>query len=702
MTLRALIFGFLGAIAICAITYFNDYVIDSTFLVGSFLPLALVGFLILFLITVNPLLQKVRPNWSFRGSELAVITGLSLVACGIPSSGHYRNFTAVIMMPHHEVKVQPGWQFSEATQEKIAAAQEKAGGEGEQKEIKDVVDYLPERMLADPEGLDPFVEGMARGDDLISLQEIPWETWSETLTFWLPTILALWIALLGLSLVVHSQWSNNEHLPYPIARVLEALFPSQGDKNPSPLLSSRIFWVGLGVVLFIHFNNFLHLHEVSFVRIPLDSLNFRNFLNKMPQEFITQHSLSTTLHIHLYFSAIAIAYFLPKDISFSVGAGPIIFGIVSAILLMYGVSVQGDGIYSPASFFQVGAFFGIMLMVLYTGRFFYANVLRRALGFGKGVSNEKDAPIHAVWGARVFMAGTLLFMAHLGLTGLDWQLIVIYTICLVTTFLVLSRILAETGAFTVQIMWSPAALIVSILGVEALGPQIFFILILATFVLMADPREAIMPFIVNGLKLGEMRRIKVGKMAMVMGLVIVVCLGVGLVTTLFWQYNYGQQTFTGWTADVATVKPGSDTLQVQQTLEAQGKLAEAGTVSGWQRFGDISPKGGVLFAFGLGITLVVLFSFARLRFTWWPIHPIAFAMILGWPGYKMAASFLIGWLLKMAVTKYGGEKGYTQLKPLIIGLLAGELLGAFLPAVIAMVYFFITGQKLDIEPVLPT
>ena len=37
---------------------------------------------------------------------MALIT----TACAIPSSGLFRSFTAVLMMPHHYERVKPGWQ----------------------------------------------------------------------------------------------------------------------------------------------------------------------------------------------------------------------------------------------------------------------------------------------------------------------------------------------------------------------------------------------------------------------------------------------------------------------------------------------------------------------------------------------------------------------------------------------------------------
>ena len=59
---------------------------------------------------------------------------------------------------------------------------------------------------------------------------------------------------------------------------------------------------------------------------------------------------------------------------------------------------------------------------------------------------------------------------------------------------------------------------------------------------------------------------------------------------------------------------------------------------------------------------------------------------------RLAASFLIGCLLKAAVTKYGGAKLYQTLKPLMIGLICGDVLAQVVPTIIAPIYFFATNM----------
>jgi hypothetical protein len=58
----------------------------------------------------------------------------------------------------------------------------------------------------------------------------------------------------------------------------------------------------------------------------------------------------------------------------------------------------------------------------------------------------------------------------------------------------------------------------------------------------------------------------------------------------------------------------------------------------------------------------------------------------------LATSFLIGCLLKAAVTHYGGATIYQKLKPLALGLVAGEALAGIITVLIGAIYYWLTGD----------
>ena len=69
-----------------------------------------------------------------------------------------------------------------------------------------------------------------------------------------------------------------------------------------------------------------------------------------------------------------------------------------------------------------------------------------------------------------------------------------------------------------------------------------------------------------------------------------------------------------------------------------------------------------------------------------------FLLWQNYPGGVMAASFLLGWLIKTLVTKFGGARSYQQFKPLMVGLIAGDLLAGVIVFLVGTGVYAITGQ----------
>jgi len=673
VTFRALLLGLFGAAGICGFTYFNDVIMRQTRLVGNNMPIPVYGGLILFLLLINPLLSSIRNKLALSGKELAVILTLTLAACCIPGTRLMRSFTLSVMLPHHYARTEPGWK--------------------EQGLIK----MVPDRMLADvskDEGraLDGFVRGLPKrhqGQKHISLFEIPWYAWGRTLSFWVPVILALWIGLIGLSVMIHRQWSDHEQLPYPIAQFASSLLPGRRGTR-GDVFFSRLFWIGALAVIAVHLNNYAYeWFPRHLIKIPT-MFDFTRLVEQFPR-FARGGGLYRTISSpSFFFTGIALAYFIASDASLSLGIGPYVYTYINGLLIGYGISLRAGGLHTPKIeyFITFGAFLGVFLVVVYTGRHYYSNTFRRALL----LPVREDMEPQSVWGARVFILGIAVFVANLVVIGLDWQLALLYTSAVVGIFLVMSRVMAETGVFFMSPRLFPGVLLAGILGYKALGPQTLLIMLVLSMVLMMNVNECLMPIMVNSLKLLDVQRVKLGRCAIGCVAAIVVGLAVALPVTLYFQYDRGADLTSGWLSRRVPTSPFSEAIQVQRRLTAQGKLELANSLSGWQRFGQMSPNMSCMIGFAAGLGLVLLCTAGRLRFANWPFHPVMFLVWQSYPGRALAPSFLLGWLIKTAVSKYGGAAGYQSLKPLMFGLIAGDMLGGVVPIIIGFIYYQVTGE----------
>jgi hypothetical protein len=664
MTARAVILGLLGACLICVAAIVNRQLIYQTSLVGNQLPIAVFGTLILFLLLINPLLFRLKQTLALTGKELAVIVAMTLAACAIPGSNFARVFTPAIIMPHHHQSTEPGW---------------KSLG---------LVEMVPDRMLAnvtpenETEVLGGYLWGLPRPKDQehIRLTDIPWYAWKRTLSFWGPMILLLWIGFVGLSVVVHRQWSRYEQLAYPVATFAASLLPSPG-KSVGGVFRQPLFWVAMIAVSAIHLNNYAHAWFPDMtiqIQREFDMLKIVDLIpifQKGPYYHLAKP--------YIYFAVVAFAYFLASDVSLSLGIGPFFYCFVSGVLITYGISLEAGGHMHPRplTYMQFGAFLAMFVGLVIMGRSYYASVFKGAIGL-----RGKDKPEHAaVWGARVFLVGITSFVGMLWAAGLDWQLAVLYGALIVILFVVLSRVVAETGFYSPEARWFPCVVMMGFLGPMALNPESFVLLMLVSVVLVGTPSQAVMPFLVNGMKLLDLKRIPIGRPAAWCAVTLVVAMIVSITVVLYIEYDRGVNR-----RDFSIMEHGSkyafhETIQITHRLIAQDSLEEAQSITGWRRLAHLAPNGPYMIAFLVGAVCVASFTILRTRFARWPLHPVLFIMWGTSPGRVMAVSFLIGWAIKSSVTRYGGPGAYQKVKPLMIGLIAGDLAGSIIPLIIGAI-----------------
>ena len=105
----------------------------------------------------------------------------------------------------------------------------------------------------------------------------------------------------------------------------------------------------------------------------------------------------------------------------------------------------------------------------------------------------------------------------------------------------------------------------------------------------------------------------------------------------------------------------------------------------------MKPKPMFLWAAGAGAALVLVVGALRLRYSWWPLHPVIFMVWATWPMVRLNHSFMIGWILKLLVTRLGGHTAYRKTKTLMIGVVAGELLCGLAFLLVALIYRAVTG-----------
>lgn len=670
MTIRSVLLGLLGAMTVCGVTYFNDWVLRQTHFIGNNMPVVIYGSLIIFMLFLNRLLRK----WALNGREMAVILALTLAACCVPGSGLMRTFPGSMILPYHHNRLEPSWRQH------------------------DILNYVPKQMLADisedeDRVLDGYVQGLSQGSGHIAISDVPWHAWWRPWLFWIPLALAIFLSMIGLSLVLHRQWAEHEHLPYPLATFTDSLIETDPD-GKSTLWHNRLFWIGAITVFVIHLNNMLVMWFPDAL-IPIQlRLNFGSAGRLFPN--LTRGGGWFILHPRIFFAVIGFSFFTATELVAAFGFGPVLWAWVAGVFGAYGVALNAPiigGVHMGLKikdFALFGACVGIFISLVYTGRHYYASVVRKSIGLKAGY----DADTNAVWGFRAFVIFLLLFIVQLVHARIDWQLAAIYGSILVIIYVVSARLMAEGGLFHIKIASFPCALIWGFLGSAALGFQTLMLLEMVTMVLFIDPRETLLPFMANANKLLASRQIKMGRVSVLAGVAIMLGFLIAVPVTLYIQYDVPAATQgDSWAFTHVPKMPFENGVAIKQKLEALGTLREASEVSGWGRFAAMKPVQPCLWGFVAGLVLVLITATCRMRFSWWPIHPLIFVVWAKSHIELFCFSFILGWLIKLGVMKYGGSRLYNRLKPLMMGLIAGEIMGAMAPSLIGTIYFFITGDQ---------
>ncbi|MBS3821246.1 MAG: hypothetical protein GVY16_11570 [Planctomycetes bacterium] len=660
MTIRSVIIGLVFGALIAAFGFYNDFYLRLNFIVGNHFPIIVFGGIIAVMLLINPLVALLSPSLKFRSSELAIIMALVLAACSVPGSGLMRLFPTSLAAPMHQQKMNLGWEQNE------------------------LVSYVPDHLLPNEgqmtgEGyrltIGGFIKGLNIRDEAdrpvdVTLGDVPWGGWSSALWSWMPLIAVCLVGAIALAVVVHRQWSTHERLRYPIANVASMFIEQDEGRFFGPLYRNRLFWLGTGMVLFVHLVNGLNAWEVWQFKIdttfPLGTIIYQKY-----PSWGTIPGAQYVFTWKIFPVVIGISYFLASDVVFSLGISKYALLIILLPIVTAGGDLSGNYIAgSPMGMVTFGGYVGVALTLLYTGRNYYKRVFKTAFLFRRDSEIESTS----TWGARVFAVCAVAMVLLLWLVfELDLMLTIPVVALVYLMYLVMSRIIAETGLFFIQSEWLPFIIIAAFFGAAGLGPTQFIILGLVSIVLTGDPRETLMPFVINALKIGEDNKVRPGRTGVASGASLLLALAVAVPAVLWMHYQFGLSK-DGWGTGAPKLLYEAMDKQVD-TLKRQDMLAEAEDTSGLDRFDQMQFDTKLMGAAGIGLVAVLAFSFMRLRYTWWPIHPIIFLVWYTFPINHFHFSFLLGWLIKAAVTKIGGIQTYRSGRPLMVGLIAGDLLG---------------------------
>jgi len=622
ITARSVLLGLVLAAGLAAITPYNDYNIGNTYIAGNHFPIGAIAVLLLLSLT-NLIVHRLRGRGMFHPRELAVIYIIIMVTSGIPSSGLLRYLIPVCTM---------GFYFA---------------GPGNQWQ-KLFWDYVqPWFGVSDKEAVNWFWEGMPSG------ASVPWGLWVYVLSHWMIFAFALWLMMMCLASLVRKQWADRERLSFPLVQFPLEVLRDDGRGPSVSFFANRLVWIGASAVFAIHIINGLHQNFPALPAIP----TFFNLDQSLPDR---PWDALAPVYIAIFFSAVGFGYLLPLEVAAGFWSSVLFIKAQAVVLRMIGYeggSAWGGVISQISKGEQMGGLLAIAGVLVWLLRGTFADAFRNAFGRGRAVGDTGE-PLSYRSAALGLIASLIVQVFWLHAAGMTPPYIALFLIFFISICLVLTRIIAEAGMLMIQLSFAPTDYLLLFGGTTALGPSNLTVLTYVDTALTFDLREFLMPSVLNGFRISELSGVSTRKLTPVMAGSLLVVLIVAVPAFLLTFYlpgvlqvpNSGEISFTRDFFNVLGTR-----LQTPEQPAAVQYIANA-----------------------VGIVIVGALAWLRVNFVWWPIHPLGFVMATSWSSLNLWFSLFLGWFLKLLTIRYTGLRGYVRFRPLFLGIIMGDVLGAVL------------------------
>jgi hypothetical protein len=492
----------------------------------------------------------------------------------------------------------------------------------------------------------------------------PWADWGTPLLAWGSFYLALFVAGLCLMLLFERQWISHERLTFPLAMVpLEMVREDAADpRRIGRVAVTWAFWVGFAVSALFSLQDLLPTVFPALPSIPTLAV-------VVPWQKVGPLAGLGDIWLVLWPWAVALAYLLPKELSFSVWFFWIVRVALTVMAIAAGATPQKPeewpGAAFPAPALQGGgAILGIFGLSLWAARKHLARAFRSVLTVRP--ATKEDASLRwAVWGLLSSCSYLMLFGwwsgARLGVSALLIGLILVY-------YLVWARLRAENGMSCIAFPYFVDEMLLRTLGSSVYYPA-EIILVNATrwayFCGWGDTSEVLAGASMDAFKIADSARIPRRRLTLALIGGFCLALVVGLPLLLSACYRHGS-------------------LHMHAPVEGWVEMAvRAGGAANFDLLTNpskLDPAALVALACGAGVA--VFLGLMRLNFWWWPFHPIGYLAANVWGSQWWYMPFLIGWLAKTLIIRYGGLRLYQRTVPAAIGVIVGDRTANFLwPAI---------------------
>jgi len=477
-------------------------------------------------------------------------------------------------------------------------------------------------------------------------------TWA-TPTFWWACVMGtvMWVCLC-LNSIVRRRWADEEKLPFPMT-----ILPVQLADEGGSLLRNRLFWIAVAIAAGMGVWNTVAGIMPSLPSIPL-SVDYTSFVgNRHPWNFIRYRGLEWGPW------SLGLCYLMPLDLAFSLLVFDLFWSAEYVASGYFGWSTSPWSGFPYGEQQTAGGFIAILAVAFWLDRQYLLEIAKRTLGLRSALAGEEQEAFGyrgAVLGAA---AGIIFLWWVLARGGMQWWAVFSFLSIYFLMCLVISRLRAQLGPPTHQLYGAmPNWILTTFVGSRTLGPKTLGMFLLFRPYLQ-EQRNNPSPLQLEGLKMAEGGRMERGRLALALAVAAPLAMVCYFWANIHFGYHMGLGTADSQAGHISVARWG--TLELDESLRYPSDMSRSGTT-----------------AIGVGFLFTVALTFLKLRFQWWPLHPVAYPIAPASTIQSMTLAILATWLFKAVLLRYGGLRAHRAALPFFLGLLVGGATIALLQRVL--------------------
>ncbi len=620
--MRAYVVGIPLLIGVCFLSVYADMVSQVVqFGVLQFAPPAIFG---LFLVAlVNRVLKKVAPAGFLSAADLLVIYAMSVVGVLVSTRGVIEKLVpSLAYLPYFATR--------------------------ENKLNENITQHLPNWLVpftpsSQPGNASPAINDYWNG----GTHGIPWAFWLPPLIAWLALWSCVLLVFLCLATLLRRQWMDNEQLRFPLTALPLAIIKDEAEGGD--FFTNRLMWSGaLFAALVFAINGWAANN--SDVPQVMTHFDLGPYFSDKPWNKMDG------IPLYMSLAGIGFAYFLPLDLLFSMWFFYFATRFQDIAYAQFGGVPTGNGTHNARihTGYQVaGAYIVLVGAQVKIGWPYFKEVIKSALG--REAKYDDSEEMMSYRSASIgLVLGFLGIVVWLSIAGMSpWLAALQMGLFLFFIAIVMTRAVSEAGLLMTETSFLPAHVIGLLFPLQGLGATNLTMMGLTNAVFIRDQRGGLLSTFFDTQRLA--RDLKVPYRSLIAPLVSAFFIAFCVATWFFLHLNYKSG---GTSLYHYSEQQNPNSMYVWSAARLHGGN-DVSTFMSWGNF-----LGGAAFT--------VLLIWARAQFSWFPLHPLGFALAPTWAMNVFWFPFFLAWVIKSCIMRFGGIDTWKKVSPFMLGLIVGE------------------------------